>query len=180
MSALRILITTSVVIAVATSASQVGAQSAPSVSTARGSPLIDYNAFLKTARKVRPYRAKRLLSVADFTARAVQDDVLILDARSSQAYAAGHIEGAVNLPFTDFTADSLAAVIGKNRDRPILIYCNNNFMDNRWPVATKATPLALNNQTFINLYGYGYKNIWELGEAIKMSDIRIRWITSAG
>ncbi len=31
---------------------------------------------------------------------------------------------AVNLPLTDFTADSLAAVIGANPDRPILIYCN--------------------------------------------------------
>jgi rhodanese-related sulfurtransferase len=51
--------------------------------------------------------------------------MLLLDARSASAYKAGHIKGAVNLPFTDFTAASLD-VIGKDANRPILIYCNND------------------------------------------------------
>ncbi len=142
-------------------------------------PLVDYDGFLKLTREVRPYRAKRLLPLAEFTARARDPNVIVLDARSAQAFAEGHIAGAVNLPFPDFTAESLAAVIGKNANRPILIYCNNNFRDNARPVVTKAAPLALNNQTFINLYGYGYKNIWELGEAITTKDARINWVTSA-
>ena len=46
----------------------------------------------------------------------------------------GHIAGAVNLPLTDFTATSLAAVIGADPGRRILIYCNNNFSNHRAPV----------------------------------------------
>jgi len=73
----------------------------------------------------------------------------------------------VNLPFSDFTQDKLKAVLGDNRDRPIFIYCNNNFTDDAVPVASKLAPLALNIPTFINLVGYGYTNVWELGDTIK-------------
>jgi phage shock protein E len=143
-----------------------------------GSPLIDYDGYASLTKKVRPHRRNRLLPVPEFMSQAARREVLLLDARSKDAFAAGHIKGAVNLPFTDFTAESLAAVIGKKRDRPILIYCNNNFTDNKFPVVTKAIPLALNVQTFVNLYGYGYKNIWELGDAIPSSDPRIGWVKS--
>ena len=138
-------------------------------------PLIDYHGFAALTAEVAPYRAQRLLSLADFSKRRRDHHVLLLDARSASAYRAGHIRGAVNLPFTDFTAASLAAVIGKDADRPILIYCNNNFRNNVRPVVTKALPLALNIPTFINLVGYGYRNIWELGEAVDMNDPAIEW-----
>jgi len=138
-------------------------------------PLIDYHGFAALTAEVAPYRAQRLLSLADFSKRRRDRHVLLLDARSAAAYKAGHIKGAVNLPFTDFTAASLAAVIGKDADRPILIYCNNNFRNNVRPVVTKALPLALNIPTFINLVGYGYRNIWELGEAVDMNDPAIEW-----
>ena len=124
-------------------------------------------------------RSARLIPLSEFKARAGQPNVLILDARSAQAFAEGHIAGAVNLPLPDFTAESLAQVIGANPDREILIYCNNNFTNNRRPVVTKALPLALNIQTFINLYGYGYKNVWELGEAVDMDDPVVGWVSAA-
>ena len=82
------------------------------------------------------------------------------------------------LDFTDFTADNLARTI-PNPNTRILIYCNNNFTNNRRPVVTKALPLALNIQTFINLYGYGYKNVWELGEAVDMDDPVVGWVSAA-
>lgn len=143
-----------------------------------GSPLIDYDGFSALTKDVRPYRAKRLIPMAEFKARAAKSDVLLLDARSAQAFAEGHIEGAVNLPLPDFTAESLAAVIGANPNREILIYCNNNFINNRRPVITKSLPLALNIQTFINLYGYGYKNVYELGEAVDMDDPSVGWVSA--
>jgi phage shock protein E len=59
-----------------------------------------------------------------------------------------------------------------------LIYCNNNFRNNIRPVETKATPLALNISTFVNLYGYGYTNVYELGEAVDMNDPAIGWVSS--
>ncbi len=142
-----------------------------------GSPLIDYPAYQELTAEVYPYRTERLISLADFNARAGRPDVLVLDARSAQAFKRGHIKGAVNLPLPDFTAAALAEIIGNNPDREILIYCNNNFINDRVPVPVKARPLALNIQTFINLYGYGYKNIYELGEAVDMDSPEVRWVT---
>jgi hypothetical protein len=144
----------------------------------KGSPLIDYGTYLKLSRTVQPYRAKRLISVQDFMKRTTKPDVLLLDARSETAFAQGHILGAINVPLPDFTPSRLAQVIGSNKDREILIYCNNNFRNNVRPVETKATPLALNISTFVNLYGYGYRNIFELGEAVDMLDPAIGWVSS--
>ncbi|HWU95242.1 MAG TPA: rhodanese-like domain-containing protein, partial [Sphingomonas sp.] len=114
-------------------------------------PQIDYAGFATLTRDVRSLRARRLVPIARFQAMAAEKDALLLDARSKDAFARGHIAGAVNLPLTDFTAESLAAAIGANRGRPILIYCNNNFSNHRPPVPLKSAPLALNIQTFINL-----------------------------
>jgi len=138
-------------------------------------PLIDYAGFQQLTEEVSSYRQRRLLSWEEFEVGARKPGALILDARSADAYAAGHIKGAVNLPFTDFTARSLARVIG-DRERPIFIYCNNNFSNNEPPVETKAINLALNIQTFINLVGYGYGNVQELGEVIDFHDPKVRWV----
>lgn len=149
-----------------------------SAQTATGSPLIDYDGYSSLTSQVRDYRAQRLVSVKDFNERKAKADILVLDARSAQAFAEGHIDGAVNLPLPDFTENALAQAIGANKDREILIYCNNNFTDNRRPVVTKSLQLALNIQTFINLYGYGYKNVYELGEALKTTDSAAHWVAA--
>jgi phage shock protein E len=155
----------------ALAASPVLAQPAPT------NPLIDYDGFTQLTAEVAPVRRARLISLAEFNTRAAKPNVLVLDARSAQAFKEGHIEGAVNLPLPDFTAEALAEVIGKNSAREILIYCNNNFTNNRRPVPTKSIQLALNIQTFINLYGYGYRNVFELGEAVDMDAPAVRWVS---
>ena len=149
---------------------------APAVSVAN--PQIDYPGFRDLTIDVEAYRQQRLVDWATFSRLAARPDVLILDARSESAFAEGHIAGAVNLPFTDFTAESLARVIGQ-ADRPILIYCNNNFSNDVAPVPVKSLRLALNIQTFINLVGYGYRNVRELSEVIDFNDPRIPWIRTA-
>lgn len=136
---------------------------------------IDYAGFARLTDDVAAYRAKRLVSLAQFKRLAAEPGALVLDARSQAAFAEGHIEGAVNLPFSDFTAEKLAAVIG-DKDRRILIYCNNNFSNNIRPVVMKSAPLALNIPTFINLYGYGYANIYELGEVVDLNDPAVAWV----
>ena len=144
--------------------------------TATGSPLIDFAAFDQLTSEVAPYRTGRLITLADFKARAQKPNVLILDARGETAFKEGHIKGAINLPLPDFNEASLAKLIGDNPNREILIYCNNNFSNNVPPIPTKARPLALNIPTFINLYGYGYRNIYELGEAVDMNAPEVEWI----
>lgn len=141
-------------------------------------PQIDYAGFATLTRDVRTLRAKRLLAFDQFQARAATKGALLLDARSKDAFARGHIAGAINLPLTDFTAEALAAAIGPDRDRPILIYCNNNFSNHRAPVPLKSAPLALNIQTFINLVGYGYANVWELRDVVDFNDPRVNWVSS--
>ena len=152
------------------------AQPRGSTPRAPGNPQIDYPGFRQLAAEVQPYRQSRLIAWAEFDRLRGQRDVLILDARSESAFRQGHIEGAVNLPLPDFNAASLAQLIGARRDRPILIYCNNNFSNNRNPVPMKLTPLALNIQTFINLVGYGYRNVRELNDVIDFNSPAVRWV----
>lgn len=140
-------------------------------------PLIDYPGFVELAGKVGEYREARRLPWAEFAARARADGALLLDARSETAFARGHIAGAVNLPLPDFTAERLAEVLGPDKSRPVYIYCNNNFADNRAPVVTKKVELALNIPTFINLVGYGYANVWELADVIRTDGPGVRWVS---
>lgn len=147
------------------------AQNAPA------NPQIDYLAFVELTSEVAPYRDVRRIPLEAFLRKAQSSEAIILDTRSAAAFAQGRIEGAVNLPFSDFTDEKLAKVLGNDTSRPILIYCNNNFSDNAAPVVAKRAPLALNIPTFINLYGYGYTNIWELADVVPTSDVA--WISSA-
>ena len=144
---------------------------------AQANPQIDYPAFQALTARVAPERAQRLIAFDAFKAAAAKPGALLLDARSKDAFQRGHIKGAVNLPLTDFTAESLAAVVGANPGRPILIYCNNNFSNHRSPVPLKSAPLALNIQTFINLVGYGYPNILELADVVDFTDPKVEWVT---
>ena len=139
---------------------------------------IDYHAFEALTSEVAGLRADRLLEAEAFFEAARADGALLLDTRSAAAFAAGHVEGAVNLPFSDFTEESLREVIGEDFDRPIYIYCNNNFSDDVAPVMTKKAPLALNIPTFINLVGYGYANVWELGDVLALDEVE--WVSTSG
>ena len=152
---------------------------APLAAAPPANPQIDYPGFAALTSEVASYRAARLLDWRHFAAMAKRKDVLLLDARSARAFAEGHIAGAVNLPLPDFTADSLAAAIGR-ADRPILIYCNNNFRNNVSPVPLKRAALSLNIQTFINLVGYGYRDVHELGEVIDFTRADVPWVKAAG
>jgi len=130
-------------------------------------PLIDYGQYRRIAAEVEPVREKRRLTEEQFVKMAAEPDTIVLDARSADKYAMRHITGAVNLPFTDFTAETLAKVIPKP-DTRILIYCNNNFLGAPRSLASKAAPASLNISTYIALATYGYTNIFELGPLLKV------------
>lgn len=139
-------------------------------------PQIDYAGFDQLVGRLAAVREAHRLGWADFAARARTDGALLLDARSPAAFVRGHIAGAVNLPFSDFTDEALRQVIGDNPGRPIYIYCNNNFSDNTYPVVTKRVELALNIPTFINLHGYGYTNVWELADVVSTTGLGEDWV----
>jgi phage shock protein E len=152
-----------------------GASADPAASNSP--PQIDYPGFAALTDEVGAFREGRLVDLEQFQGLAQAPGALILDARSADKFAEGHIQGAVNLPFSDFTDEALARVIG-DRARTVLIYCNNNFANNVAPIMLKRAPLALNIPTFINLYGYGYRNIYELGDRLDMNDPRVHWVAS--
>ena len=142
---------------------------------------VDYDAFEKLTKEVKEHRKTRLVSAAEFLRLSKEEKVIILDARSDAMYAAKHIKGAVHLNFSDFTQTNLAKVI-PDMSTKILIYCNNNIDNDEVYFPTKsAAPaksvkttskpltLALNIPTYINLYGYGYKNVYELAELVSGS-----------
>jgi len=136
---------------------------------------VDFGGFRDLSREVHAYRAGRLVSFAEFKRMAGEANTIVLDARSAEAFAQGHIDGAINLSLSDFTAPVLVAALGDKRTR-ILIYCNNNFENNVAPVVLKRVELALNIQTFINLYGYGYRNVYELGDTVNFDDPAVGWV----
>ena len=153
----------------------IGIGLAASAQEAPGSPEIDFAGFMDVSSEVFQLREDRLLSLNAFNQMADDPDTIILDARSRYAFELGHIEGAVNLPFSDFTDEKLAQVI-PSKDTRILIYCNNNFTDDAEPIPLKRISMALNIPTFINLYGYGYENIYELGILTETTNANVNWV----
>jgi hypothetical protein len=92
----------------------------------------------------------------------------VLDARSAEKYAELHIKGAVNLSFPDIASERLARTL-PDRNARILIYCNNNFQNAPGPFPSKLPSAALNIATYIALYDYGYRNVYELGPLIDIN-----------
>jgi len=139
---------------------------------------VDVAAFDKITKEAKAHRQKRLVTLDDFLKMAQDKNTIVLDTRSKWAFDTLHIEGARHLNFSDFTEQKLAKVLGDKSVR-VLIYCNNNFFsESNLPgaVATKAAGLALNIPTFINLYGYGYKNVYELGVSVDVDDKRLKLV----
>ena len=157
----------------------IGMTAAPEASAQEADGRIDYAAFQALTAEAAPHRQARLVTLDTFNEMRADEETLIIDARSAEAFALGHMDGAVNLNFSDFTEEKLSDVIG-SAERRILIYCNNNFTDDVAPVLLKKAPLALNIATYVNLYGYGYQNLYELEGAYSLDDERIGWVSNEG
>jgi len=108
---------------------------------------------------------------------AVEPGTIILDARSREKYDELHIRGAVNLSFSDIAIQSLRKTI-PDRNTRILIYCNNNFLNALEPFPSKIARASLNLSTFIALYSYGYRNVYELGPLIDIHQTKIAFESS--
>jgi hypothetical protein len=134
--------------------------------------LIDYPAFQKIVDTSRDQRESRRLSEGGFVEAMTRPGTVVLDARSAAMYKLLHVRGSVSLPFTDFTAASLSSV-APSKDTPILIYCNNNFLNSPVAFASKAPAASLNLATYTSLKAYGYENVYELGPLLDVKTTRI-------
>ncbi len=151
---------------------------------------VSFSDFKNLVAEVESDREKRLVDLGAFLAMAREPGTIVLDARSDFRFQRLHVKGARHLSFTDFTQQNLAQTIPDFQTR-ILIYCNNNFdgdqteFPSKWAMPganaagsqmksqEKPIMLALNVPTYINLYGYGYRNVYELDELVSVRDPRI-------
>jgi hypothetical protein len=135
---------------------------------AQDNPAIDMPGYLRIAGEAAQHRATRRVSEAEFIRMSREPGTVILDARSREKYDELHVKGAINLSFPDIAIETLRAVIPDTATR-ILIYCNNNFANAEGPFPAKLATASLNLSTYIALYNYGYRNVYELAPLI---DIR--------
>ena len=140
-------------------------------------PSINMKAFLKLANKAADHRETHRVTEEEFIQMSKEPGVVILDARSRQKYDELHILGAVNLSFPDITVESLATLF-PDKKQMILIYCNNNFVNAEKAFPTKVPAASLNISTYVSLYTYGYRNVYELGPLLDAKTTKLELVST--
>ena len=140
-------------------------------------PAIDMDAYLRASVAAAQHRQPRRLSEAEFIRMSREPGTIVLDARSRQKFDELHIRGAINLSFPDIAVASLESVI-PDRNTRVLIYCNNNFRDAEGPFPSKLPSASLNLSTYIALYNYGYRNVYELGPLVDIKTSALEFESS--
>ena len=123
---------------------------------------------LKIAAEAAKHRETHRLSEDDFLKISKEPGVVVLDCRSKAKFDELHVEGAINLSFPDIAVESLAEAL-PDRNARILIYCNNNFSGAEGAFPSKLPSASLNLPTYVALYDYGYRNVYELGPLIDVA-----------
>ena len=140
-------------------------------------PAIDMPGYLAVAMQAADHRTTHRLSEADFLRLSRDHGTTVLDARSKEKYDLLHVKGAVNLNFSDITAARLAEMF-PDKEARILIYCNNNFRNNEQAFPTKMFTASLNLSTYIALYTYGYRNVYELAPLLDAGATKLDLVAS--
>src|SRR5262249_48120292 len=142
--------------------------------TTINNPAIDMKGYLAVANEAARYRESRRLTEDEFIQMSREPGTIILDARSAEKYRELHIKGAINLSFPDIAIDSLNSTLPDKNAR-ILIYCNNNFVGDQKAFASKISTASLNISTYIALYNYGYRNVYELGPLLDLQTSKLEF-----
>ena len=143
---------------------------------AHANPAIDMDGYLRVSREAAEHRQTRRVSEEEFIRMSREPGTVILDARSRERFDQLHVEGALNLSFPDIAIESLAAAL-PDKDTRILIYCNNNFANADGPFPVKIARASLNLSTYIALYSYGYRNVYELAPLIDLKASKLPFVS---
>jgi len=141
-------------------------------------PAIDMEGYLLISTEAAKHREAHRLSEEDFIRMSGEFGTVILDARSKQKFDELHIRGAINLSFPDIAVESLKRMLPDKNQR-ILIYCNNNFKGAEQPFPTKMPVASLNLSTYIALYSYGYRNVYELGPLVDVKTTKLKLVSTS-
>lgn len=141
-------------------------------------PAIDMTGYLRVAEEAAAYREAHRTSEEEFIRLSREPGTIILDARSKQKYDELHIKGAINLTFPDIAIETLRKAL-PDKNTCILIYCNNNFRNAEGPFPAKLSTASLNLSTYIALYNYGYRNVYELAPLLDIRDSKLEFESSS-
>jgi len=144
--------------------------------TVYANPAIDMPGYLQVSREAAEHRESRLLSEDEFIRMSREAGTVVLDARSREKFDGLHVRGAINLPFPDIAIESLKAAIPDKNTR-VLIYCNNNFANAEGPFPAKMARASLNLSTYIALYSYGYRNVYELEPLVDLKASNLPFVS---
>jgi hypothetical protein len=144
----------------------------PAIAAEPPNPAIDMPGFLRIAHQAAHHRATRRVSEQEFLRMSREPGTIVLDARSREKYEELHVAGAVNLSFPDIALASLRRTIPGQSTR-VLIYCNNNFTGAEEPFPTKLPAASLNLSTYVALYTYGYRNVYELASRLDVTTSKL-------
>lgn len=93
------------------------------------------------------------LSLANFLALKEKGNVVVLDVRSKETFAARHLAGSLNAPLTDLTEKTLPALI-PDKTADVVLVCDYSFMPTRM--------ISMTIQAYPVLKAAGYDKIHRL------------------
>lgn len=164
----------------------------------------DSAGFLDAAAQAEKLRVKRRIPAEAFARMAKEPNTIVLDARGALDHEQLRVKGSISLPYTAMAEESLRRAIPDQNAR-ILIYCRNNILSSRPSVNFPVTPAkpqslevsrefpyptefdppqipktfgaGLNIPTYITLYIYGYRNVWELDPVVDPNNTPIEFVS---
>ena len=98
---------------------------------------------------------------------------IVLDARSKEKYDLLHVKGAINLSFPDIDRrEPEEDPAGQGRPHPDLLQQQLQATPRRRS-RRRCRRASLNLSTYIALYNYGYRNVYELGPQVDPKDSKL-------
>jgi hypothetical protein len=150
-------------------------------------PAIDMDGYLKVAAEASKHRSTHRITEEEFIRMSKERGTIVLDARSKEMFDLMHVEGAINLSFPNIDIESLKKTL-PDKEARILIYCNNNFTDPTKPAGkgvaaeafrSKMPTASLNISTYIALYNYEYKNVYELAPLVDPAKSKLAFVVKS-
>lgn len=178
------------------------------ISKSPANPNIDFDGHMKLAAEAAKHREARRLTEEDFIKMSQEEGAVILDARSKEKFDILHIKGALNLSFPDIDVESLKKHLPNKDAKILIYCNNNFIvgapptsldvtkedLENQVvvtvdqngrirEVAALAFPIkreiaSLNISTYTVLYGYGYKNVYELGPLLDPTKTKLELVST--
>jgi rhodanese-related sulfurtransferase len=90
-----------------------------------------------------------------------------IDARSASDFAAGHVDGSINIPPNATRLDRSTCLAGVVKDRPLVVYCQGPSCPNARVLAAR---LSRDGYRRISIFGGGW-SAWDAAGASSFSDV---------